>query len=206
MSSTTSALRKYIFIFVQFFLFLSFAKAETKNFTNVLPKATLTKSEITSPIVYAGGSGTITRTANLTGFTACQGVASSTQTITISASNLNASTTVNLVAPTGFEMSATSTGTYSTSLVFAQTSAGTLTTTTVFIRLSASANAGTYTGTLAIASDGANQDLLLTMPSSTVTSLPTVTAGTIATVLSNATSFSIPLSATTGTPDEYSTS
>jgi hypothetical protein len=153
---------------------MSFAKAETKNFTINLPKAYLTKSEIVSPIFYANGSGTITRTANLTSFTACQGVASSTQTITISASSLNASTTVNLTAPTGFEISGTSTGTYSTSLVFAQTSAGTLTTTTVFIRLSASASAGTYSGSLSIASDGANQDLLLSMPSSTVTSLPTV--------------------------------
>ena len=111
MSSTTSALRKYVFMFVQFFLFMSFAKAETKNFTINLPKAYLTKSEIVSPIFYAGGTGTITRTANLTSFSACQGVASSAQTITISASNLNASTTVNLTAPTGFEISATSTGT-----------------------------------------------------------------------------------------------
>lgn len=174
MNLSTSIVRKYVFMFVQFFLFMSFAKAETKNFTINLPKAYLTKSEIVSPIFYANGSGTITRTANLTSFTACQGVASSTQTITISASSLNASTTVNLTAPTGFEISGTSTGTYSTSLVFAQTSAGTLTTTTVFIRLSASASAGTYSGSLSIASDGANQDLLLSMPSSTVTSLPTV--------------------------------
>ena len=204
MNLSTTTLRKYVFIFVQFFLFLNFAKAETKNFSNEMPKAYLTNSEIVSPSFYASGSGTITRTANLTSFTACQGVTSSTQTITISASSLNASTTVNLLAPTGFEISGTSTGTYSSSLVFPQTSAGSLTTTTVFIRLSASAPAGTYSGSLSIASDGANTDLLLSMPSSTVTSLPTVTAGTIATVLSNATSFSIPLSTTTGTPDEYS--
>jgi hypothetical protein len=202
--SSTSSVRKYIFVFVQFFLFLSFAKAETKNFANLLPKATLTKSEIVAPIVYAGGSGTITRTANLTSFSACQGIASSTQTITVSASNLNASTTVNLTAPTGFEISGTITGTYATSLVLQQTSSGILTTTTVFIRLSASANAGTYTGTLLIASNGANQDLQLTMPSSIVSPIPTATPGSIPSVLTNATKFSIPLTATTGTPDQYS--
>ena len=189
MNLSTSIVRKYVFMFVQFFLFISFAKAETKNYTIELPKAYLTKSEIVSPIFYAGGTGTITRTANLTSFTACQGVASSTQTITISASSLNASKTVNLTAPTGFEISATSTGTYSTSLVFAQTSAGTLTTTTVFIRLSASAAAGTYSGSLSIASEGANQDITLSMPSSTVTSLPTVNAiaGTFSTCIGGTT-------------------
>ena len=153
------------------------------------------------------------------------------------------------------------------------------------VRLSATATAGTYTGTLNIASSSASEDLTILMPSSTVTSIPTVnaitgtlstciggsntltstttggtwassatgiatigattgivqgvaagnatitytvasgvnsactnsttavvivnslptaTVGTIATVLSNATTFSIPLSATTGTPDEYS--
>jgi hypothetical protein len=204
MNLSTSSVRKYVFIFVQFFLFLSFAKAETKNFTYELPKAYLTKSEVTSPIFYLGGTGTITRTANLTSFSACQGIASSSQTMTVSASNLNASTSVSITAPTGFEISGTSTGTYATSLVLPQTSAGTLTTTTVFIRLSASANAGTFTGTLTIASSGASADLQLTMPSSTVSSIPTANAGTIANVLTNATKFSIPLTTTSGTPDQFS--
>ena len=284
MSSTTnSALRKYIFIFVQFFLFLSFAKAETKNFTNLLPKATLTKSEIVTPIVYAGGSGTITRTANLTGFSACVGTASSVQTFTVAGTFTTTNNSIVLTAPAGFEMSISS-GAYSNTGTITQASAGTVTT-TVSIRLSATATAGTYTGTLTIASSSATTDLTILMPSSTVTSiptvnaitgtlstciggtntltstttggtwassatgiatigsttgivqgvaagnatitytvasgvnsactnsttavvvvnsLPTVTIGSIETVLSNATSFTIPISSTTGTPDQYS--
>jgi hypothetical protein len=287
---STSNSRKYIFIFVQFFLFLSFAKAGTKNFTSELPKATLTKSEMISPIVYAGGSGTITRTANLTSFSSCFGTASAVQTFTVAGTFTTTNNTIVLTAPTGFELtvidfaSIMSGGTYSNSVTITQSSAGTVTT-TVGVRLSATASAGTYTGTLNIASSRALADLTISMPSSTVTSIPTVnaitgtlstciggtntltstttggtwasgttgiasigattgivqgvasgnatitytvasgvnsactnsttavvivnalptaTAGAIATVLSNATSFSIPLSATTGTPDQYS--
>lgn len=195
MSSTTSALRKYIFIFVQFFLFLSFAKAETKNFTNVLPKATLTKSEITSPIVYVGGSGTITRTANLTGFTACFGTASGVQTFTVSGTFTTTNNTIVLTAPAGFEMSIAS-GAYSNTGTITQASAGTVTT-TVSIRLSATATAGTYTGTLNITSSSATTDLTILMPSSTVTSLPSVNpiTGTLTTCIGVSTTLS---STTTG--------
>ena len=285
MNLSTTTLRKYVFIFVQFFLFLNFAKAETKNFSIEMPKAYLTKSEIVSPLFYAGGSGTITRTANLTSFSSCFGTASSIQTFTVAGTFTTTNNTIVLTAPAGFEVavSTVNSGAYSNSVTINQGS-GTVTT-TVSVRLSATASAGTYTGTLTIASSSASTDLTISMPSSTVTSIPTVnaitgtlstciggsntltstttggtwassatgiatigattgivqgvaagnatitytvasgvnsactnsttavvivnslptaTVGTIATVLSNATTFIIPLSATTGTPDEYS--
>ena len=286
MNLSTTKVRKYVFIFVQFFLFLNFAKAETKNFSNEMPKAYLTKSEIVSPLFYAGGSGTITRTANLTSFTSCFGTASAIQTFTVAGTFTTTNNTIVLTAPTGFEVAVSSinSGAYSSSVTITQSSAGTVTT-TVSVRLSATATAGTYTGTLNIVSSSASTDLTILMPSSTVTSIPTVnaitgtlstciggsntltstttggtwassatgiatigattgivqgvaagnatitytvasgvnsactnsttavvivnslptaTVGTIATVLSNATTFSIPLSATTGTPDQFS--
>ena len=286
MNLSTTAVRKYVFIFVQFFLFFNFAKAETKDFSNELPRAYLTKSEIVSPLFYAGGSGTITRTANLTSFTSCFGTASAIQTFTVAGTFTTTNNTIVLTAPTGFEVAVSSinSGAYSSSVTITQSSAGTVTT-TVSVRLSATATAGTYTGTLNIVSSSASTDLTILMPSSTVTSIPTVnaitgtlstciggsntltstttggtwassatgiatigattgivqgvaagnatitytvasgvnsactnsttavvivnslptaTVGTIATVLSNATTFSIPLSATTGTPDQFS--
>ena len=194
MSSTTT-LRKYVFIFVQFFLFISFAKAETKNFSNELPKAFLTKSEMTTPIVYAGGSGTITRTANLTSFTSCFGTASSVQTFTVAGTFTTTNNTIVLTAPAGFEMSIAS-GAYSNTGTITQASAGTLTT-TVSVRLRSNATAGTYTGTLNIASSSASEDLTILMPISTVTSLPTVSpiTGTLTTCIGGSTTLS---STTTG--------
>ena len=146
-----------------------------------LPKATLT-SYMETPETYSGGSGTITSTNNFTSFSSCLSTSSAAQSFTIAASSLNASSTVVLSAPAGFELSTSSAGTYSTTLVVNQTSAGTVTNTTLYIRLSASASAGTFTGTLGIASSGANTDLSIVMPSSTVNALPTIT-GTATTVI-----------------------
>ncbi len=202
MISSNSSARKYILIFVQFFLFLSFAKAETKNLTNLLPKATLTKSEIVTPMVYAGGSGTITRTANLTSFTACFGTSSAAQTFVVAGTFTTTNNTIVLTAPSGFELSVAS-GSYSSSVTITQASSGTVST-TVNVRLSSTAAAGTYTGTLNIASSSASTDLTILMPSSTVAILPTVPNVSIGTVLSNATSFNFPLSAATGSPNQYS--
>jgi hypothetical protein len=185
MLSTTTG-RKYVFIFVQFFLFLNFAKAETKNFSNELPKAYLTNSEIVSPVLYAGGSGTITRTANLTSFSACFGTASSIQTFTVAGTFTTTNNTIVLTAPAGFEVAVSNvnSGAYSSSVTIPQASAGTVTT-TVSVRLSATATAGTYTGTLTIASSSASTDLTILMPSSTVTSIPTVNSitGTLSTCI-----------------------
>jgi len=145
--------------------------------TTYLPKATLTSYTL-APIVYMGGTGTITSTNSFTSFSSCLSAASAAQSFTIAASSLNASTTVNLTAPYGFELSTTSSGTYSTTLVVNQTSAGTITNTTLYIRLSASASAGTLNGTLEIASSGATADLGIAIPASTVNTLPTITGTT----------------------------
>jgi hypothetical protein len=186
MNLSTTKVRMYVFIFVQFFLFLNFAKAGTKNFTSELPMATLTKSKMISPIVYAGGSGTITRTANLTSFTSCFGTASAIQTFTVAGTFTTTNNTIVLTAPTGFEVavSTVNSGAYSNSVTITQSSSGTVTT-TVSVRLSATASAGTYTGTLNIASSSASTDLTILMPSSTVTSIPTVNAitGTLSTCI-----------------------
>jgi hypothetical protein len=169
---STSNLRKYVFIFVQFFLFLSSAKAASKIFTHELPKAYLTNSELVSPIVYAGGSGTITRTANLTSFSTCFGTASTVQTFAVTGTFTTTNNIIVLTAPTGFELSLPS-GSYSSSVTITQASSGTVST-TVSVRLSATAAVGTYTGTLNIVSSSASTDLTILMPSSTVTGIPTV--------------------------------
>jgi hypothetical protein len=72
-----------------------------------LPKATLT-SYMETLVTYNGGSGTITSTNNFTSFSSCLSSASTAQSFTIAASSLNASTTVVLSAPAGFELSTTS--------------------------------------------------------------------------------------------------
>jgi hypothetical protein len=199
--SSTSSVRKYIFVFVQFFLFLSFAKAETKNFTNLLPKATLTKSEIVTPMVYAGGSGTITRTANLTSFSACFGTASDVQTFAVTGTFTTTNNTIVSTAPAGFELSIPS-GSYSSSVTITQASSGTVST-TVNVRLSATATAGTYTGSITIASPNATTDLTLSLPSSTVAITPVLPNVSLPQILSNATSFFYPMSQATGSPDQY---
>lgn len=194
------------FIATSFFFGINRVEAKNLHTSFNLPKASLTESTVMSPVsFFAGGGGTLTRTANFTAFTACQGSNSLTQTFTVAATGLTSSANVLITAPTGFEISITAggLGSYSTNITLSQT-AGVVTSTTVYIRLSSSAAAGTYSGSIAITSAGASADLSIALPSSTVNALPTASIGTILNSLTNASSFDIPLSATSGTPDQFS--
>ena len=80
------------------------------------------------------------------------GTASATTNISVSGVYLNGDVTV--TAPSGFEISTSTSGSYSGSLNLS-TISGTLASTTVYIRLTATANAGSYSGNLQLSSSGA---------------------------------------------------
>ena len=106
---------------------------------------------------------------SLSGFTACFGSTSTSQTTSVSGTQLTADMV--LTAPTVYEISTDGT-TYSTSVTLAQ-SGGTVAATTIYVRMSASAAVGTPSGNLNIASTGATTENVAL--SGTVNALPTVT-------------------------------
>jgi hypothetical protein len=107
---------------------------------------------------------------SLTGFSACQGTASSTQTVSVSGSDLTANLVVN--APSGYHVSLSPSTGFSNTVSIAPTS-GTVNATTVYVRINASAPAATITGNLTVSSTGAaNETASL---SGTVNALPSLT-------------------------------
>jgi hypothetical protein len=142
---------------------------------------------------------TITTTGTLSAFTSCVGSVSAEQSYTVAGTNLTAN--IVITAPTGFEISTTSGGTFSGTLNLTPTS-GTVNTTTIFVRQTAGASTGAN-GNITHASTGATTQNVV-IPVSTVNALPTITLGTINSVTTAATSFTIPYTATTGSPNQYS--
>ena len=112
---------------------------------------------------------TLSSPTSLSGFTACFGSTSTSQTTSVSGTQLTADMV--LTAPTGYEIS-TDNVTYSNTLTLTQ-SGGTVAATTIYVRLSASAAVGTPSGNLTIASTGATTENVAL--SGTVNALPTVT-------------------------------
>jgi predicted membrane protein len=98
-----------------------------------------------------GTVGLISVTASLNAFSTAQGTASAEQSYTVSGSGLTANITIN--APTGFEISTTSGGTFGSSVTLTQ-SGGTVSSTTIYVRLSSAAT-GTPGGNISHASTGA---------------------------------------------------
>jgi hypothetical protein len=128
----------------------------------------------TSPAIAISGS--------LSAFANCSGTASTEQSFTTSGSWLTANITV--TAPTGFELSTTSGGSFSNTLTLTQTG-GTVSSTTVYVRMAASAT-GTPSGNITLASTGATTQNMAV--SGTVSSPPTVNAGddqTVSTAYAN---------------------
>jgi hypothetical protein len=125
---------------------------------------------------------TISTTGSLSTFSTCSGTASSEQSFTTSGLGLSANITV--TAPTGFELSTTSGGSFSNTLTLTQTG-GTVSSTTVYVRMAASAT-GTPSGNITLASTGATTQNMAV--SGTVSSPPTVNAGddqTVSTAYAN---------------------
>jgi hypothetical protein len=144
------------------------------------------------------GPSTVTITGTLSAFQACTGTASVAQSFSIAGTNLTANVLV--TAPAGFEVSSTSGSGYASSITLTQ-SGGTVSLTTVYIRMASSAS-GSLSGDIVVGSAGATDKTLAV--SGTVNSLPTITLGSIVPVSGQATSFSIPFSATTGSPNQFS--
>jgi gliding motility-associated-like protein len=141
---------------------------------------------------------TISTTSTLTAFSNCAGTVSAEQSFTVSGSNLTNNITITV--PTGYEVSTTS-GSGFGSLVTLMQSGGNVASTSIYVRLASTAT-GTPSGNIVVAStDATSQNVVV---SGTVNVLPTITLGSVSNVLTTATSFSLPYSATTGSPNQYS--
>jgi hypothetical protein len=120
------------------------------NISHVSSGAT-TQNVAVSGSVAAVGTPTIAISGTLSAFSSTPGVASAYQSYNISGSNLTGNVTV--TAPTGFQISKTSGGTYGSSLTFSPTS-GTLASSAVYVELY-NASAGSYSGNITHVSSGA---------------------------------------------------
>ena len=111
---------------------------------------------------------TIIATANLTPFSACAGTSSATQSMNISGTNM--SSAITLTAPSGFEISTSSTSGFASSLTLSNT--GTVVSaTTVYIRTTAAAS-GTISGSIsATATNAVAQSISI---SATINALPVI--------------------------------
>ncbi|TAH20569.1 MAG: T9SS C-terminal target domain-containing protein [Cytophagales bacterium] len=139
----------------------------------------------------------LTITGTLSPLSACAGQSFVAQNYTISGTNLAENITV--TAPAGIEVSSDAGTTYSNSLVLSP-SAGTLATTTIRVRLSAAAT-GSLSGNITHTSGSVTQNVAV---SGTVSPLPTLTVGMIPSINTRSTSFTIPYTATTGSPNQFS--
>jgi hypothetical protein len=146
----------------------------------------------------AATTSAITASGTLSTFTACAGAASAQQSFNVSGSSLSSNIVV--TPPTGFEVSTTSGSGFASSVTLTQ-SGGTVSSTTVYVRLTNAAS-GTPSGNITCASTGATTKNV--SASGTVNTLPTITLGSVTSINTTATSFSLPYSATTGSPNQYS--
>jgi hypothetical protein len=154
---------------------------------------------------------TVAATGTLSALDTIYGTATPTPgSLAVSGGNLTANITV--TAPTGFEVSTSAGAGYGPSVTLTQ-SGGTVASTTVYVRLAAATNAGTYSGSVVVASSGATSQNIATAASTvspkglTITGLSGVNreydGGTTATLsgtaayagLANGESFTV-----TGTP------
>ena len=140
-------------------------EVETGNSCNLYNATQLTGNFTTS-------APTIATSGSISSFTSCNGVAGAEQNFTISGSNLTADITV--TAPTGYEVSKTSGGSFSGSITFTPSS-GTVASSSVYVRLTSSASNGA-SGNVACTSTGATTQNVAT-GSGTVTTAPN--AGTL---------------------------
>ena len=145
------------------------------------------------------GGSNVDLVGSLSTFTSCAGTVSAEQNFSVSGSGLTNDLIV--TAPTGFEISLVSGGTFSSSISIVPTGVS-VSSTTIYIRLKSNASSAEILQ-ISISSVGAST-INLSTGVSTVNLVPTISLGTVSNVNSFATSFSIPFSATTGDPDQYS--
>ncbi len=135
---------------------------------------------------------------NLSMFFTCAGIAATAQSFAISGTNLTAD--ISITAPAGFEIARTASGVYSSSLTLTQ-SGGAVALTNVFVRLAATAT-GSPSSSITCSSAGANSQIIFVL--GTAYPLPTISLGTVTAISNNASSFELPYSATSGSPNQYS--
>ncbi|MFA9212714.1 MAG: gliding motility-associated C-terminal domain-containing protein [Candidatus Methylacidiphilales bacterium] len=103
-------------------------------------------------------------------------------------------------APSGFQVSLNSSSGFDSIININQT-AGKVDSTIIYVRMN-TANTGTISGRIACSSIGALTQYIAV--NGTVNTLPTITTSAIADIYSNATSFTIPYTATTENPNSFS--
>ncbi len=166
--------------------------------TGTCSSATSNAASLT--VISASSPNILVSSGTLTPFTACAGTASAEQSFTVGGSNLTAG--INIAAPTDYEITTTSGSNYNSSITLALSSGTVISTTTIYIRLKSNAS-DLASGDVACTSTGAAQQDIAT-GSATVNALPTITLGTVNNIITSATSFDLPYTATTGSPDQYS--
>jgi gliding motility-associated-like protein len=144
---------------------------------------------------------TITTSGSLTTFTTCLGTASVAQTFTVSAQYLTANLV--LTAPAGYELAASSGGTYSSTLSIAPSS-GTVSARLIYVRLS-SASINGQSGIVSITSTGATSQSISTGTASVTNTVGGSIAGS-ATVCSGTNSTVLTLSGETGSITKWQSS
>ena len=122
--------------------------------------------------LYFGNFQTINLTLPAATLTTCSGTSSSPTTFGVTGSNLTASVTIS--APTNFEISISSGGSYSSSLTLPQASSVSQ---TLYVRLNSSATFGIKSGTISATSTGASD--VTTTVSGTVLAKPTLSSSSI---------------------------
>ena len=147
----------------------------TSNYTTSLTSPTYFRAAVTSGggcVAYSTSTFIvinpyITISNPLATLTSCYGTSSTPSTFGVTGSNLTASVTIS--APSNFEVSTSSVGTYSSSLTLTNTSTVSQ---TLYIRLNSSATVGSKIGTITATSTDATD--VITTISGTVNSLPNI--------------------------------
>lgn len=139
---------------------------------------------------------TITFSGTLNPFNACAGSASNVQTYTLSVTNMTEDLVV--TPPLGFQISSNGND-YFTRITFTPPPSG-AGSATIRVRLAANAT-GSPSGNITHTSGAVTQNVAV---SGTVNPIPTITLGTIPSINTRSTSFTIPYTATTGSPNRFS--
>jgi hypothetical protein len=149
------------------------------NIGNYSGDITLTSGSIartvataTSTVSAVAANPVISISGSLTALTTTFGTPSSTSNFTISGANMTAPITV--TAPTGFQVSTSSSSGFANSINVP--ASGTLANTTIHVRLSPAANVGTYSGNISLTSTGATQRTISTASSTISKATQTIDA------------------------------
>ncbi|RYF48388.1 MAG: cadherin-like beta sandwich domain-containing protein, partial [Cytophagaceae bacterium] len=152
----------------------------------------------TLTVTRASGATITTSVASLPAFSSCYSNASSPQSFTVTGSGLGSDITV--LPPAGFQVSQTSGGPYyGAGVTLAQT--GGAVSATVYARMAAATSSPSPGNIMLSASGVSTRNVAI---SGTQNARPTIDLGTVTPVTSASASFSLPYTATTGSPDMYS--